>query len=52
MPGLPSAGPHLSAGAPVSDGTVGAVTRKLRETLVGMQRGLHAESYGWLRAIA
>jgi branched-chain amino acid aminotransferase len=36
----------------IADGAVGPVTRKLRETLVGIQRGSHEDAYGWLRVIA
>jgi branched-chain amino acid aminotransferase len=43
---------HTGGEFQVADGTVGPVTRKLRATLVGMQRGSHADTYGWLRMIA
>jgi branched-chain amino acid aminotransferase len=43
---------HAGGEFPVADGAVGPVTRKLRETLVGMQRGSHDDIYGWLRVIA
>ena len=43
---------HIGGEFPVADGAVGPVTRKLRETLVGMQRGSQADTYGWLRMIA
>jgi branched-chain amino acid aminotransferase len=35
----------------IAGGTVGPVTRKLRDTLVGMQRGSQTDVYGWLRVI-
>lgn len=36
----------------IGGGTVGPVTRKLRDTLVGMQRGSQIDVYGWLHVIA
>jgi branched-chain amino acid aminotransferase len=43
---------HVRGEFLVADGTVGPVTRKLHETLVGMQRGSRADTYGWLRMVA
>lgn len=42
---------HRGGEFPMGDGAIGPVTRKLRETLVGIQKGSIADTYGWLRKI-
>ena len=42
---------HAGGEFAIANGTVGPVTRKLRDTLVGIQRGTQADVYGWLHKI-
>lgn len=43
---------HAKGEFSIAEGKVGPVTRKLRDTLVGMQRGSQADVYGWLHRVA
>ena len=43
---------HFGGEFAIADGAVGPVTRKLRDALVGIQRGTRADVYGWLRMVA
>ena len=43
---------HTQGEFSIAGGEVGSVTQKLREALVGIQRGTQADAYGWLRMIA
>jgi branched-chain amino acid aminotransferase len=43
---------HSGGEFTIGGGEVGPVTRKLRETLVGMQRGTREDVYGWLHRIS
>jgi branched-chain amino acid aminotransferase len=42
---------HAKGEFRVADGNAGPVTQKLRETLVGLQRGAQPDKYGWLHKI-
>ena len=43
---------HAKGEFSIAAGEVGPVTQRLREALVGIQRGTRADAYGWLRMIA
>jgi branched-chain amino acid aminotransferase len=43
---------HSGGEFAIADGAVGSVTRKLRDALVGIQRGTRSDVYGWLREVA
>ena len=43
---------HAKGEFSIAAGEVGRVTQKLREALVGIQRGTRADPYGWLRMLA
>ncbi len=43
---------HAGGEFSIASGEAGPVTQKLRETLVGIQRGSLADAYGWLHVIA
>jgi branched-chain amino acid aminotransferase len=43
---------HAKGEFSIAGGEVGPVTRKLRETLVGIQKGSQADAHGWLHVIA
>jgi branched-chain amino acid aminotransferase len=42
---------HAGGEFAIADGAVGPLTRKLRDTLVGIQKGRQADLYGWLHKI-
>ena len=42
---------HPGGAFKIGDGTDGPVTRRLRDELVGVQRGTRADSHGWLRKV-
>jgi len=42
---------HANGGFTISDGGAGEVTRRLREELVGLQRGLVEDRHGWIRTL-
>jgi branched-chain amino acid aminotransferase len=43
---------HARGEFPIAGGEAGPVTQRLRETLVGIQKGSHADRHGWLHVIA
>jgi branched-chain amino acid aminotransferase len=43
---------HARGEFAIGEGEVGPVTRELRETLVGIQKGARADAHGWLHTIA
>jgi len=43
---------HTQGEFSIAGGEVGPVTKKLSESLIGIQRGTRADTYGWLRTIA
>jgi branched-chain amino acid aminotransferase len=42
---------HVDGEFSIADGAMGPVTSRLRETLVGIQKGAQADTRGWIRAI-
>lgn len=42
---------HAKGEFAIAEGTMGPVTSRLRETLVGIQKGVQADTRGWVRAI-
>jgi branched-chain amino acid aminotransferase len=43
---------HAKGEFSIGDGAMGPVTSRLRETLVGIQKGSRVDTYGWLHVIA